>query len=249
MWGGQDERDGPAPPDARPVGERPEESRAREIRVLRAKLAEETSRRESLERQLHARTDPPPEDSGSAEGAEESPAAKAPDGWLDETLLEAAGFSSSERAELRERFEAIELRRLFIRDKAKREGWFRKPRYYKRMRNLNDEYEALREDWGDERYDWILFASGRSNRVAIERVMGDSAAAEIGLEPGDVFLRYDDERIFDGEALQAATAAGELGQTVALDVERRGERFRLYPPRGPLGVGLRVERKQPDPLY
>lgn len=219
--------------------------------VLRERLAEETRLRLELERELDARApqtnDASPEP--SAEGEPGGPSERPADGWIQEPLLARAGFTPAEIEALRERFDAIELKRLFLRDRATREDWIGKPRYRKRIRALNAEYDALRDEHGDDRYDWILFAAGRHNRVVVERVMGDSAAAEVGIEVGDVFLAYDGERVFDSASLQRATTAGEFGETVSIDVLRDGERIRVHPPRGPLGIGMRVDRLEPRPLY
>jgi hypothetical protein len=225
-----------------------------EIEALREELAREVGRREALEQALSERAaaspaEAPTPGAPTAPGPPAAANAKPRENWLDEPVLVAAGFTPAEAEALRRRFEAIELERLFVRDQATREGWFGAPRFQQRMRELNAEYDVLREEHGDERYDWILFASGRNNRVVVDRVLPDSAASEVGLEPGDVFLAYDEERVFDAGALQRATSGGVFGETVGVDVLRDGERIRLYPSRGPLGVGLRVERREPDPLY
>jgi hypothetical protein len=225
-----------------------------EIDGLREQLAREVGRRQALEQELAERPAPAPAEALAPDPAPSpaQPSAAAntrrSEDWIDEALLVGAGFTPAEAEALRGRFEAIELERLFARDQATREGWLRTARYNQRMQELNAEYGAMRDEHGDERYDWILFASGRNNRVVVERVLGDSAASEVGLEAGDVFLAYDGERVFEPGSLQRGTSGGVLGETVAVDVLRDGERIRLYPPRGPLGVALRVDRREPDPL-
>ena len=126
------------------------------------------------------------------------------------------------------------------------EGWLSKPRYRRRIAQLERAYSDLRDEYGDGAYDWILYASGRNNRVAVERILQDSAAELAGLEAGDVLTYYDDETIFTASALRAATTRGEAGDLVAVDVLRDGEALRFYLERGPLGVGLSWRRIAPD---
>lgn len=253
LWGGSP--DPPADPgkDAPPAAVDPvvasvPAAATREIERLRSELAREVASRVALETQL-AQLEPAPPlvDEAEAE-AETAETGGASDGWIDEKLLRRAGFADSVLEELRERFEAIELERLYIRDKATREGWVGKPRFRRRMQELNAKYSLLRDEYGDEAYDWILYSSRRSNRIAVSRVMAGSAADEVGLEVGDVVLRYDEERIFGGHELQAATAADEPGETTPIEVSRDGEPLRFFVPRGPLGVGLDVRTVEPDPL-
>ena len=61
-----------------------------------------------------------------------------------------------------------------------------------------------------------------------------------------MILSYDGERIFAGRDLVRATTQGEIGESVALDVLRRGERMRLYTTRGALGARLRLMRLLPE---
>jgi hypothetical protein len=233
----------------------------RETSVLRDDLVREAARRRVLEERVEellaeveafetARE-------GEAEpgvGSEEVGAAalqapkKTSGGWIDEDVLLRAGFDPREVEALREHFEAVELRRLFVRDQATREGWVNKPRYHRRMAGLNGEYGALRDEYGTEAYDWILFASGRKNRVAVERVMQGSPAEDVGILAGDVIVTYDGVPIFDPNSIRDATTEGDLGETVAVDVQRDGESERFFVDRGPLGVGLdwkRIEPREP----
>jgi membrane-associated protease RseP (regulator of RpoE activity) len=96
----------------------------------------------------------------------------------------------------------------------------------------------MREDYGEDRFDWILYASGRKNRVVVDSVFGPSAAGEADLRPGDLILRYGESRIFNGRELRQATIEGEAGQLVPVEYERAGEVHRVFLPRGPVGVQL-----------
>lgn len=222
---------------------------ASELQALKARLEREETRRMELESEIAAR--PPvaaPAPEKPPQAAKPEPG-KPPGDWIDDRVLRDAGFGDSELDALDELYESTELERLFVRDQAKREGWLRSQRYRQRMRELNSRYDALRFEYGEDRFDWILFATGRPNRIRVDRVLRDSAAAEIGLEVGDLILRYDDERVFDTPSLQQATGEGRAGETVALDVDRGGERVRLYLPRGPLGIVLGAARKKPGAIY
>jgi hypothetical protein len=221
-----------------------------EVQRLKVQLRLEQARRVELEDELSARPVVPAPRSPKRDAPKRKPGrAKRPGGWIDDDVLLEAGFDAAEVEALNERYEKTELERLFVRDEATREGWFRQPRYFRRMRELNESYDALRAEYGEDRYDWILYAWGRDNRVRVARVMRDSAASDVGLEAGDVILRYDDERIFDARALQQATGEGRAGETVTLEVDRGGERIRLHPPRGPLGVALGSLPVKPPSLY
>lgn len=164
---------------------------------------------------------------------------------FDTAVLDAAGFSPSEIEDLQTRSEDMEMERLYLRDRAAREGWLRTPRYVEELGKITSGFDSLREEFGDERYDWLLYASGRSNRVAVVGVFGRSPAAEAGIRSGDRILSYDSRRIFDAEALRRATTEGRPGEMLPIDIERNGESLRLYIPRGPLGVRLSPERRTP----
>lgn len=217
---------------------------AETVARLRDQLAEERSRRIALESRLAAAQvpapsgTPPPGDGAPGAAVEASKPAPPRDGWPDEAVLREAGISPADLELLRTRLEEIELERLYVRDQATREGWLGRPRFRLRMQELDRRYEALREDLGDDVWDWVLYASGRDNRVVVSRVMQGSVSQDAGIEKGDVFLRYDDRRVFDVPGLQQATTTGQAGETVAVDVLREGEEYRFYVPRGPLGLGL-----------
>jgi hypothetical protein len=225
-----------------------------QLHELRARLDREVQRREALERRLAEATPVEPAagnstDAGASGAAAEKGHPQVGEHWVDAEILTRAGFSPSETDELRARFEAIELDRLYLRDQATREGWVGRPRYAKQLRELDARYGSMREDYGDDAYDWILYASGQQNRVVVRRVMTGSEAAEAGFEDGDVVVSYDDERIYDASSLQQATVGGESGRTTVVEVERGGERRRLFPARGPLGITLISEREEPgEPL-
>jgi len=146
-----------------------------------------------------------------------------------------AGFDAEEEKQLTRRMDEIEMERLYLRDRAGREGWRRTPEYRQEARELRDE---LRNEIGEDTYDRLLYASERDNRVLVQKVLESSPAQEIGLQPGDVILDYDGRRVFSNRDIRTARAKGEAGDPVPLRVERNGEVLELEIPRGPLGVHL-----------
>jgi S1-C subfamily serine protease len=113
---------------------------------------------------------------------------------------------------------------------------------------VDDRLLAVRERYGEDTYDWFLYAAGRSNRVKVEGVLGGSAAADAGFRSGDVIVSYDGERIFKPGALVQGTLGGRLGDHVDVEVMRGGELVSLRVPRGPLGVRLGRDTVEPAPL-
>jgi hypothetical protein len=230
------------------------EQLAREI-ALRVALAREVA---SLRLQLSASVDGAAPlalreeavaavERGPASDAQPAPATPQLDGaWIDEGLLLEAGFAAREVADLRRHFESVELERLFIRHQASREGWIKEPRFRREMFRLAAGAEELREEYGDDAYDWILYASGRENRVVATAVIQDSPAERAALEAGDVVLAYGGQRILRLHDLRNATFNAEVGESMALDVERDGEARRFYVPAGPLGIRLKAVKQVPD---
>ena len=116
------------------------------------------------------------------------------------------------------------------------------------MNALGDRLTELRTTYGDETYDWFLYATNRPNRVIVEGVLGGSAAEEAGIRAGDVIVSYDRERVFRPGPLVQGTLSGNLDDRVDVEVWRQGERIQLTLPRGPLGVRLGRKTSPPDPL-
>ena len=151
------------------------------------------------------------------------------------TRFQAAGFDEEEEQELTRRMDEVAMDRLYLRDRARREGWRRTPEYRQEARALRNE---VRNEIGDETYDRLLYAREDDNRVLIERVLESSPAQEIGLQPGDVILGYDGMRVFSNRDIRTARRNGAAGDPVPLRIERNGELLELEIPRGPLGVHL-----------
>lgn len=163
--------------------------------------------------------------------------------WFHEDELLAAGLLPHEVERLRDVFNTSEMRIIDLEHQARREGWYRKPRYWENLQRMRHE---LRQGIGEEDYDLLLYATGRSNRVVIDGILRDSPGERAGLQPGDVVLSYEGRRIFKTPELKHATVQGQVGDRVAIDVLRDGERVRVYTQRGPLGARLRPERILPQ---
>lgn len=210
-----------------------QERRAR--RALEARLEQMGSRLERIENLVAESPGtalvPAPEPL-DATGAE--PSART---WFDETVLIDSGMDAALAGELKVYFERLELERLHLRDRAAREGWER-GRLREEMQTLGEREQALKDKLGEDGYDAYLYASGQSNRVAVTSVLASAQAAQAGIRAGDHIIRYDNERVYNWRDLRDATRAGEITDTVEVEVERDGERLQFYLARGPLGIRM-----------
>ena len=157
--------------------------------------------------------------------------------WFDEQALLANGIDSSLARELREFYEQIEMQRLQLRDQSVREGWERS-RLRDELRQLGESEQELRQRLGEPAYDAYLYASGRPNRVAVTSVLASAQAGQAGIQPGDLIRRYDNEPIYNWRDLRDATTGGNIGESIALEVERDGDVIEYYLSRGPLGIRM-----------
>lgn len=162
--------------------------------------------------------------------------------WFDEQKLVASGLDPLEAGRLKDAWEQMELGKLYLADRAAREGWGRSFNHRAQQQGLE---RALRREVGDDGWDWILFATGQPNRVRVQGVLDSSPAADSGLVPGDVILSYGDERIFRPRELKQATREGVPGESIRVDLLRQGQPVSVYVPRGPLGAQLRADRMPP----
>ncbi len=158
-----------------------------------------------------------------------------------------AGFSYDTAVELDERYADLELRGLYLRDQALREGWISEPRFAEERAKLSSEEGAISDELGEDTYERYLYATGQSNSVSVSSVIRKSPAESSGIEGGDVIYRYAGDRIYDSFDLRNATSEGEAGETVAVEVLRDDAIIELYVPRGPLGVQLESASLKPEP--
>jgi len=170
-------------------------------------------------------------------------------GFFDAERLVAAGFRREDVTRLRARLDEIQLKRLYLRDQATREGWIGTPRFAQESRALFGELVGLRTEFDEPLYDWVLYSTGHPNRVAVREVISGSAGAAAGLLRGDVIVRYDDQLMLSPSELRDATSQGRAGELVELEVQREGEStpLRIFVPRGPIGITLAPTAVQPAP--
>lgn len=233
------------PPGADEILELREQLAAQQTlgRALQAEVAQLRERVEELGTELGGGIGTP-ESEGRDELAARRQGSVQPPAWFDAIELIDLGVAPAEVAAIRETFDAHQLDILYLRDRAAREGWDRKPRFANELASMR---ATLREELGDEDFDLLLWATGQNNRVVLSSLLTGSPALAARLEDGDVVVRYADAAIFNGRELQLATRAGEAGQQVRMDVLRGSEELRIYVPRGPLGVQLRPARRPPEP--
>lgn len=220
--------------------------------AARKQLAEQVAR---LEHDLKALRSEPRGSNGNSNAATSAAAAESTpkdlphereNSAFDEQSLRDAGMSATEAAQVRERFEQLEMDRLVLRDRAQREGWMGTVRYSNEVARLEDKRQDIRANMGDNSYDAYLYASGQDNRVVVRDVLQGSPAKQVGIVAGDTIVRYADKRIFNQRDLQTATSEGKLGEMTRVDIERDGRSLDLYVPRGPLGIYMDSESRKPN---
>ncbi len=153
---------------------------------------------------------------------------------IEERLL-LAGFDPDLARTVRQREDERQMKELYLRDQATREGWLNSQRYQQEIQELRTSGATIRQELGDDRYDQYLYAMGRPNRIGVDRVLKTSPAQQSGLREGDSIVAYDGERIFSVQELIAYETRGKAGETVTMEVIRDGRRVQIYVPRGPLG--------------
>jgi hypothetical protein len=209
-------------------------------RETRARQALE-QKMEDLERQVAALDSlagsAGPAAAGEQPGDAAEPAGGSSDDWFDEQALLDNGMDSSLVSELKGFFEQLEIDRLYLRDRAAREGWER-DKLRTELQDIESREDEIRERLGDSAYDAYLYASGQPNRVAVTSVLASAQAGQAGIQSGDHIIRYDNERIYNWVDLRSATTSGSISDTVEVEVERDGETLQFYLARGPLGIRM-----------
>lgn len=156
-----------------------------------------------------------------------------------------AGIDAGVAEDIVRRKNSIELKKLELHDRAKRDGYLGTQRYSDELETIDQQEVDLREELGDDRYDEYLFDSKQNNRIKIVSVMLGSAAELVGIQKNDVVLSYDNVRMFNWQELKNATSEGQLGEYVSLDIYRDGALYSFSVPRGPLGMQLGATRLEP----
>jgi len=165
--------------------------------------------------------------------------------WFNEQALVDAGIDQTKVSHIKNEFEQAEMEKLYIRDQANREGWMGSKRYNESMKEITDRTNALRSQLSDNEYDAYLYAAGRSNRVVVQSVLSNSPASNAGIQPGDVILSYDNQRVYNWTDLTSATSKGDSNSTVSVTIIRDNQQQQVYIPRGPLGIKLITDSVAP----
>lgn len=200
-----------------------------EVRSLRKKLAALTKTKSS--NPAHAQNP-------SSDSEQSDPTGETQDVWFNQQALIDAGMTRSDAEQLKAHFEELELEKLYLRDQAIREGWSGGKRYRDELQKLEAKTDNIKQELGEDIYDAYLFASGQSNRVAVQSVLSNSAAGNAGMLAGDQVIRYAGERIYNWRDLRNATTQGDLTETVPVEILRDDKPMELYVQRGPLGIRM-----------
>jgi hypothetical protein len=210
-----------------------------EVEMLRLLLEE------SAGAPSRAPTGPAAAEAAAPAAAGETAANLGEDLWFDAPALAEAKVPSHEVDRLKRLFEESELEVLQLRDRATREGYVGTPRF---LQELYETRARLRAEVGDETFDWLLYATGRTNRVVARSLLANGAAAQAGVEAGDIIMRYDGRTILKWGELQHATRQGKAGRPVKMEwMTKGGEERSATVPSGPLGIQLGQLRVAPQP--
>ena len=155
------------------------------------------------------------------------------------------GIDAAIAEDIVRRKNSVELKRLELNDRAKRDNYLGTQRYIDELEIIDQQDVNLRDELGDDAYDAYLFNSKQNNRIKIVSVMLGSAAEQAGIQNNDIVLRYDNKRVFTWSELKDATSEGQLGDFVSIDIYRAGQVYSFLVPRGPLGMQLGATRLQP----
>ncbi len=160
--------------------------------------------------------------------------------YFDAGALQASGFSPDDIRWIRERWEQAETEKRYLADLEAR-GEDPPP-----GGGDSDIERELREDLGDHGYDAMLYATDRSNRVALERVRTGSIAYRAGLRDGSVVWSYDGRRVFHPKELAKLSTTGTRGESVEIVIVTDGGTERLFVERNPLGAELVSAKARPN---
>lgn len=233
----------------------------RRINALEGELTEALLQRQAIERRLtqleqgnpvaigDGEESLPVETRGDTDAAEERSQGENTNAQQESLTLEqrmiAAGIPSDTIQSIQQRIDRNRLQMLELRNTAIRDGWSDTEEYTERINELSNATRGLREEFGDEVFDEYLYASGRPNRVRINEVYQGSAAANAGLQPGDILVGYGSSRIFSMSALRQSTVEGTVGESVLVELIRDGQPITTTITRGPMGISMTTTRVKP----
>ena len=160
--------------------------------------------------------------------------------------LVAIGIPTEQAALIKSRLDEYDLKQLYLKDRASREGWINSARYRKEQLQARNAYMELRPEIGDDAYDRMLYALGQVNRVVVHDIMQNSSADQYGLQANDRVYEYDGQRVFTAQELtDLVTRGGDAGALVLVRVQRGEQQLDFYLPRGPIGIRLATSRELP----
>lgn len=214
------------------------------ITLLETQLAEELQLRQILEQENEWLQSLLDEQNNRASLAI-SPKTTPRDKGFDADKLRKLGLDDLDISSIEEVFNDLELRKIYLANEAQRGSWIRSKRFRDESRRLQRE---LRESLDDQQYDLLLYATGQNNRVEITRTLPNSPAESAGILAGDKIIQYGEQPIFSPKELHTATISGEVGELVAVTVQRNNEKLTVYLPRGPIGTRFRPSLSAPDSL-
>ncbi|MCG6970317.1 MAG: PDZ domain-containing protein [Gammaproteobacteria bacterium] len=212
---------------------------------LQMQLTEVTERLESLENSQAAATEDTQSSGTTVVRTTNNRQGVSRPGWINTQALVDAGLDEFQANKIRDVYEQVEMERLYLRDRAVREGWIGDDRYRQEREQLDARLESLRDELSDKEYDAYLFATGRPNRVLIESTLRTSPARDAGIRTGDSVIRYNNIRIYTWADLRNATTQCTTDSMIEVELEREGKRQRVFVPCGPLGVRLDNTSMQP----
>jgi len=159
---------------------------------------------------------------------------------FDRKLLVDAGLPESEAQRLRERYEAFQIERAAQVERARQEG--RQQEIAGLVAGLERQF---RQELGEDLYDYTLYGAGDTNRIRVQDVPADSAAASAGVEKGDLIRRYAGQPVYAPRELVDRLSSIPAGRRVPLQVERAGQLIELQIAAGPLGAPIEPARGAP----
>ena len=116
---------------------------------------------------------------------------------VDEARLIATGFDPATATTLVKQLNQSALEEMYLRDQAMGEGWPGTEKYQDARSELQQEADTLLAELDESDHDRLLYATGKPNRVAVESVIGESAATWVGLQVGDRILRCAGGRVYE----------------------------------------------------
>jgi membrane-associated protease RseP (regulator of RpoE activity) len=145
-----------------------------------------------------------------------------------EELLSSVGFNAGAALGLRQRSDRFVQARDYLSKEAVRE---------ESAASL-ELARSQKKEIGEEAYSYMLWSAGIPNRVAVNEVLPDSSASRLGLQRGDIVLRYDGERVFEMDELAFLVREPSQSSSAEVEILRNGELMRLSAPRGVLGISI-----------